>query len=107
MVPFGGGFFFHRRNQKFRVFSTSKIFKNVKKINEKIIIFGRFFREFGDFLKIFKILSKFSRKFREKFRKYGSVWGPGAEPPEASENIKKVVEKSMENGKILKLFMKF
>ena len=31
----------------------------------------------------------------------------GAEPPEASENVKKLVEKSMENGKILKLFMKF
>ena len=31
----------------------------------------------------------------------------GAEPPEASENMKKLVEKSMENGKILKLFMKF
>ena len=29
-----------------------------------------------------------------------------AEPPEANENIKKVVEKSMENCKILKLFMK-
>ena len=29
------------------------------------------------------------------------------EAPEASENIKKLVEKSMENGKILKLFMKF
>ena len=27
--------------------------------------------------------------------------------PEASENVKKLVEKSMENGKILKLFIKF
>ena len=41
-----------------------------------------------------------------KFWKYGFVWGSGAEPPEASENIKRVVEKSMENCKILKLFMK-
>ena len=31
----------------------------------------------------------------------------GAPPPEASENVKKLVEKSMENGKIFKLFMKF
>ena len=42
-----------------------------------------------------------------KFWKYGFVGGSGAEPPEASENIKKLVEKSMENGKILKPFMKF
>ena len=28
-------------------------------------------------------------------------------PPEASENIKKVVENSMETGKILKIFMNF
>ena len=60
--------------------------------------------------KFLKFLSKFSRKFREKFRKfwkYAFVRGSGAEPPEASENIKKVLEKSMENCKILKLFMKF
>ena len=36
------------------------------------------------------------------------LYGVGAEHPEASENIlKKLVEKSMENGKILKIFMKF
>ena len=45
-------------------------------------------------------------KFR-KFRKYGFVGGSGAEPPEASENIKKLVEKSVETGKILKIFMNF
>ena len=62
------------------------------------------------FCDIFKILSKFQRKFREKFRKFwkcGFLCGSGAEPPEASENIKKLVEKSMENGKILKVIMKF
>ena len=32
---------------------------------------------------------------------------PGSEPPEANENMKKVVEQSMDNFKILKLFMKF
>ena len=64
---------------------------------------------FEIFWKFFKIWSKFSRKFRENFRKlwkYGFVGG-GAEPPDANENIKKVVEKSIENCKILKLFMKF
>ena len=64
----------------------------------KIAIFWRFF----------KILSKFSRKFREKFRKFGKyafVGGSGAEPPEASEIIKNLVEKSMETCKLLKTFM--
>ncbi|KAF0138812.1 MAG: hypothetical protein FD143_3602 [Ignavibacteria bacterium] len=31
----------------------------------------------------------------------------GAEPPEASENIKKLVQKSMETSKISKIFMNF
>ena len=43
-------------------------------------------------------------KFR-KFWKYGFVGGSGADPPEASENIKKLVEKSMETCKILKIFI--
>ena len=42
----------------------------------------------------------------EKFGNMGLYGVREAEPPEASENIKKVVEKSMENCKILKLFMK-
>ena len=71
----------------------------------------KFFKEILRFVEnFFEILSKFSRKFMEKFRKfwkYGFVEGSGAEPPEARENIKKFVEKSMENCKILKLFMKF
>ena len=52
-------------------------------------------REFCDFL---KILSKFSQKLREKcrkFSKYGLVGGSGGGAPEASENIKKLVQKSM------------
>ena len=32
---------------------------------------------------------------------------PGAEPPEASENIKKLVQKLMETSKISKIFMNF
>ena len=47
------------------------------------------------------MLSKFSRKFREKFRKfwkYGFEGGSGGGPPEASENIKKSSRKI--NGKL-------
>ena len=78
--------------------------------------FYNFLKNFKEILLIFwkflKILSKFSRKCREKFRKfwkYGFVGssGVGAPPPEATENMKILVGKSMENGKILKLYMKF
>ena len=51
-------------------------------------------------LRFFENLSKFSQKFREKYRKfseYGLVGGSGGRPPEVSENIKKLVQKSMEN----------
>ena len=44
-------------------------------------------------------------KFR-KFWKYGFVGGSGAEPHEASENLK-TAEKSIETCKILKIFMNF
>ena len=58
--------------------------------------FVKILKEILQFFKIFlKILSKFSRKFREKFRKfwkYAFVGGSGAEPPEANEIIKKLVE---------------
>ena len=37
-----GGTFIHCRNHNFRVFSNSKIFKNVKKINEKLTILRKF-----------------------------------------------------------------
>ena len=51
------------------------------------------------------MLSKFTRKFREKFRKYAFIggWG-GAEPPKLAKLFKKLVEKSMETYKILKVF---
>ena len=42
-----------------------------------------------------------------KFWKCGFVGGSGAGPPEASGNIKKLVENSMETFKILKIFMNF
>ena len=70
---------------------------------------------------IFESFLKFYRNFRENLGKILENFGNmdllgvrGAEPPpptEASENIrnrnKKVVEQSIENCKILKLFMKF
>ena len=34
-----GGTFLHWRNEKFRIFSNSKIIKKCKKINENFIIF--------------------------------------------------------------------
>ena len=45
------------------------------------------------------------RKFREifrKFSKYGLVGGSGAEPSEVAKILKKLVQKSMETGKISK-----
>ena len=56
------------------------------------------------------ILSKFSQKFREqfsKFSKYGLVWGSGAEPPEASENIKKISPKINGNQHNFEIFHEF
>ena len=60
----------------------------------------------------FNILSKFSRKFMGEFRKfwkYAFVGGsePDPPPPESSEIIKKLVAKSIETCKILKIFMNF
>ena len=72
-------------------------------------MFKKFQRKFCDFLKIFEIFSKFTRKFREKFRKfwkYAFVGGSGAKPPEASDIFKNLVEKSMETCK-LKVFMNY
>ena len=53
-----------------------------------------------EILRFFENLSKFSRKFREKLRKfwkYGFVTGSAAElPPKLAKLFKKVTEKSME-----------
>ena len=46
----GGGTFIHWRNEKFRIFSNSKIIKKCKKINENFIIFWKFTCKFCDFL---------------------------------------------------------
>ena len=66
-------------------------------------------------MRFFENFLKFYRNFRENLGKILENFGNmdlyrvrGAEPPEAaSENVKKVVEKSMENCKIFKLFIKF
>ena len=64
-------------------------------------------------MRFFENFLKFYRNFRENLGKILENLGNidlygvrGAEPPEASENVKKLVEKSMENGRILKPFMK-
>ena len=69
----------------------------------------QFFDNFiGNFAIFWKFFSKFSRKFMKKFRKfwkYAFVGVQGTEPPEASEIIKNLVEKSMETCKLLKILM--
>ena len=65
MVPFGG-YFLHCRNQKFRVFSNSKIFKKCLKINEKFQ-FLNILRKFCDFLKFYRNFRKNLVKNRENF----------------------------------------
>ena len=60
------------------------------------------FENFKEILRFFENFIEILAKFREKFRKlskYGLVGGFGAEPPEARENIKKLVQKSMETAK--------
>ena len=61
------------------------------------------------FEKFLKILTKFSQKFSEKFRKfwkYAFLGGSGgAEPPDASEIIKKIRRKINWNRQFLIIFM--
>ena len=57
-----------------------------------------------------KILSKFPQKFRENLENFLNMdlsggMGEGAEPPEASENIKKLVQNSTGTSKLSKIFM--
>ena len=106
----GGLLFYIGEIKNVAFFQTRKFSKNVKKSMKILEFFENLNLNFAIFWKFFKILSKISRKFRENFRKfwkYGFEGGSGGGDPEANENITKLVEKSMENGKILKLFMKF
>ena len=67
----GGGTFWHWRNQKFRVFSNSKIFKKCLKNQWKNYNYLKILKEILRFFEIFlKSLSKFSRKFNGKCRKF-------------------------------------
>ena len=73
----------------------------------KNLYFLKILRKFCEFL---KILSKFSQKFREKFRKfskYGFVRGSGGGAPEASENIKKTSSKINGNQQNFENFHEF
>ena len=69
-------------------------------------------RFFENFIKFYRDFLKFYRHFRENLENFGNmhsyeVWGTETPPPEASEIIKNLVEKSMETCKILKIFMNF
>ena len=88
-----GGYFFDIGEIKiFAFFQTRKFSKMLK--NQSIIYnFLKIVSKFCDFL---KILSKFSRKFMENlenFRNIDLLGGSGADPPEASEYIKKICPK--------------
>ena len=77
MVPLGSGTFFIGESKNFAFFQARTFSKNVKKNQWKFYNCLKVLREFSDFL---KILQKFSRKFKEKFRelwKYGFVGGSG------------------------------
>ena len=69
---------------------------------------------YKEILRAFDNLLKCYRNFRENLGQNLEnleIWicmgSGGAEPHEANENIKELVEKSTENCKIMKLFMKF
>ena len=99
------GSFLTLEKWKISHFSNSKIFQKCWKIYN-------FLRILKENLRYFE---KYYRNFREKLGKNlenfwnmgGFLEGSGAEPPDASENFKKLVEKSLETCKILKIFMKF
>ena len=96
----GAGTFIHCRNQKFRVFQTRKFSKNVKKAMKNLEYFENFKGNFA-------IFWKFCRNVRENLGKnLENFWNMDLYGV-PSENIKKLVEKSIETGKILKIFMHF
>ena len=84
---------------EYKPFSNSKNFQKMFKKEWKIYNFLKIFK---GILLFFEIFSKFSRKFMEKFRKfwkYVFVRGSRDGAQESCENIKKLVEKSMEKWK--------
>ena len=74
------------------------------KINYKLFFFENFTGNFAIFFKFFKTFSRFSRKFMETFRKFWKYAFIGANQEKL---FKKLVEKSIETCKILKVFMNF
>ena len=96
----GGGVLFYIGEIKNSAFFKFENFQKMLKNQWKIYNFWKLFRKFCDF---FKFLSKFSRKFKEKFRKFWKYAFVGS----SSKNNKNLVEKSMKTSKILKIFMNF
>ena len=80
----GGELFYIGEIKNFAFFQTRKFSKNVKKAMKFFYFFEKCKGNFAIFWNFFKILSKYSRKIREKFRKYGFVGGSGEEPPEVN-----------------------
>ena len=60
-----------------------------------------------EILRFFEIYLNFYRNFRENLGKIKKLWKYGFVGVEANENIKKLVDISMETCKILKIFMNF
>ena len=63
-----------------------------------------------EILRFFEKFLEFFRNFSENLENVGNMHlkgGSGAEPPESSKIFKKLLEKSMETGKILKIYMNF
>ena len=86
----GGGSFLTWSIKKFSLFQTRKFSKIKKKQWETFNFLNSVNEIMRFFWKYFKILSRFSRKFRERFWKFGKcafVGASGAVPPEASEII--------------------
>ena len=107
--PCVNAIFIVRRNKKLSRFQTWKVSKMIENQPKIFNFFEKLKGNFEIFWKFFKILSKFSRKFGEKFRKlwkYAFVGVRGRSPPKLAKLLK-TVEKSTETRKLLKNFMNY
>ena len=69
------------------------------------LYFLKILRKFCDFWKFYLNFRKNLGSNLEPFLNMELAGVRGAEPPDASENIKKLFQKSMETSKISKIFM--
>ena len=83
----GGGTFLYWRNQKFLIFSNSKIFKKCWKISENFIFFENLHVNIAIFWKILKFYRYFRYNLGKILENFGNkdLYGVrGAEPPPRS-----------------------